>query len=492
MNGYKNTFEKEVNLAEVRLYCFQKWRWIVAGMLIVAVSLGGYKFYSTRSSNLSALQQWNETKKEMEGKVIVDNAYVSKYYQSAIEEYAEALPRQERYLQDSVFMQMDANHLQKGIMSFLLKIDDAEQTALQNTLVPAYRTYITDGRLAQKICADNEDISVSDLQYLISSPESVQTSLLDTEEAEERTYHISQSGTEREIIQIQIISADEESCERYMDAALQGMQSYSEELQDQIGEHKLIVLGSSISECQDQTIRDYQLKALNDYAVAVRNLGLLRTEEKTNAEKAGTEGATLGGLAAPVLASPLKAALKYGIFGLILGVVLTCVMLIALFLMKDRLRSTQNFEARFGMRLLGYIVMPIKGRGIFCSIDRWIQQLGEGAYVNLPYEEQVRMALSNVKTAILPMSANVRIMLAGTVAAKNVEEICNAVTKGIDDVIFSDYRQLIFDATAMEELNNYDGILFVEKKDVSSPRSICQENEIAAERNVKILGAIVV
>ena len=37
MNEYENTYEEEINLTDLLIYCLKKWRWIVAAMLIVAV-----------------------------------------------------------------------------------------------------------------------------------------------------------------------------------------------------------------------------------------------------------------------------------------------------------------------------------------------------------------------------------------------------------------------------------------------------------------------
>ena len=50
---------------------------------------------------------------------------------------------------------------------------------------------------------------------------------------------------------------------------------------------------------------------------------------------------------------------------------------------------------------------------------------------------------------------------------------------------------MIFQSSSLKELENYDGIFFIEKKRVSNCRFIEQEKKMASNRNVKVLGTIV-
>ena len=123
---------------------------------------------------------------------------------------------------------------------------------------------------------------------------------------------------------------------------------------------------------------------------------------------------------------------------------------------------------------------------------RLIQQLGEGAFAALPYDERIKIVASNVKTVIPKKDGNTYIMLAGTIALRDAKEVCTAIANEIEGVVFSDYRQLIFDASALEELVNYDGIIFIEKMNVSSMELLCQECKMTTDRGKKILGVVVI
>ncbi len=483
MNRYESTIKEEISLRDIVFYCLKKWRCVIAMILIMAVLVGGFKYYSAKNSNQLAIQQWNETATEEKN---ISDSDVMQYYQSAIEENVEALQKQKDYLENSVVMQMDANHLQKGILSYALKSENTNQEEnLKDALVDAYRAYVTDGRLAQLLFTQDEAITISDLRYLVTFSDA-------STDLNKMTVGAFQSTQEHGIFQVQVISQDADSCEKYLETAAQEIQLYSAELQDQIGSHGLTLLGSSISESQDQDIRDYQIKVLNEYKTAVRDLNILRTEARACEENANAQGILSGELTAPILVSPIRIGVKYGIVGMLLGAFISCVVLIVFFIMNDKLHSIENFEARFGMCLLGRVIEPVKGKGIFGILDRWIQQLGEGAFAALPYDERIKIVASNVKTAISKKEGNTCIMLAGTIASRDAKEVCAAIANTIGGVTFSDYRQMIFDASALEELVNYDGVLFIEKKDVSSLNLLCQESKMAKDRGANTLGVVVI
>ncbi len=489
MDMHENAYGEEANLTgliDLLFYCLKKWRWIAAAMLIVAVLAGGYKYYSIKRSNQAALEQWNNL--GTEEKPSVNDVDILQYYQSVIERRSQGLQSWEDYLGNSEVMKMDANHLQKGILSFVLKLEDTDYAEdVFSTLIAAFRAYVTDGRLARVIYSEDEDTAIADSQYLLSFS-SDDRPTLDTAEPDAAASRFGEG-----VFQIQIVSEDETACEKQIEAAVQAVQSYSAKLQEQVGAHELTLLASGVSEGRDQAIQDYQTKVLGDYITEMQNLNMLRTEAKSFADNLDTENVASEVLTEPVLASPLRAGVKYAILGLVLGAILACIALVVLFLMSDRLRSTENFERKFGVNLLGRVIEPVRSRGLFGALDRGFQRLREGAYANLSYDEQVKIVAANIKAAASLAAGNtIRVMLAGTVASRDVADVCAAFAKKIDGVSFSDYHQLIFDVSALEELNGYDEILFIEKKDVSSTRMICQECKMAADRNVKVLGAIVI
>lgn len=161
--------------------------------------------------------------------------------------------------------------------------------------------------------------------------------------------------------------------------------------------------------------------------------------------------------------------------------------------MSGKLHSERNFQKKFGMPLLGVIRKKETKRKIFGFVDRWICRLEEGPYAKIPRNEQIKIAAVNVQSAIHRNSEEKikRVMIAGTVASDDVMEICEWLAEEIEDVTFSPYRQIVFNAAALKKLEYYEGVLFVEKVGESYEKLIREENELASDRRIKGLGVIV-
>lgn len=161
--------------------------------------------------------------------------------------------------------------------------------------------------------------------------------------------------------------------------------------------------------------------------------------------------------------------------------------------MSGKLQSENNFQEKFGMPLLGVIRKSESKKKVFRFVDRWIRKLEEGPYAKIPRKEQIKIAAVNVQAAIHRSSEEKikRVMLAGSVSGDDVMEICEQLAEEIEDVTFSPYRQVVFHAAALKKLEYYEGVLFIEKKGESYERLIRQEKKLAADRNIKVLGAVV-
>ena len=93
--------------------------------------------------------------------------------------------------------------------------------------------------------------------------------------------------------------------------------------------------------------------------------------------------------------------MKYAIVGLVLGAFLAAFVLVVIFLMSGRLESTDGFREEYGMPLLGQVTKQDGKKRIFGLIDKWLVRLQEGAYADITYEEQVKIAAANLKALSL-------------------------------------------------------------------------------------------
>lgn len=194
-----------------------------------------------------------------------------------------------------------------------------------------------------------------------------------------------------------------------------------------------------------------------------------------------------------VFEDPVSSAISFAIIGMVGGACLICLMFGIGYILSGKLHCESNFQEKFGMPLLGVIRKNETKRKLFGFIDRWVCRLEEGPCAKIPRKEQIKIAAINVMAAIHknPEEKIKRVMLAGTIASNDVIEICDELTEEIEDVTFSPYGQIVFHASALKKLEYYESVLFIEKKDESYVKLIKQEKELALDRDIRVLGAII-
>lgn len=478
--------QEEINLMDLIFYCMEKWRWIVVFMVILAIAAGAYKYRGTVQENQAkeeAARALSEEDSDDDVNIVKVDMQSVAFYEQAIAENTAALDKQKEYLDKSAVMAMDSYHVATGTLSYYI-----EGSEHLDSLLAAFSAYVSDGRLAEKLNDVDSDISVEDLRYLISFKNS-----FDAIYKVEDNQTLTVSAPENTVFQIVIRMPDDSSCNNYLKAANEAIAAYSSRLHSELGEHKLNLLASTQSEMMDSDIKTYQDNTRTAYLTAVRNLQALRTELETlmNTAEIPEEPDETG---AVVLANPKTSAIKYALVGLVLGAFVVCFVLMLLYMMGGKLQNTDNFNMEYGMPLLGVVRDTGRKKKLFGFIDNWVFRLREGSYASIGFEEQIKMAASNVHAAIARKSSEgdlKRIMLAGTMPEKDAAALCTQLSKELQGVSLSPYMQIVYQSSALKELENYDGILFLEKKGASASSMIQQERKAASDRNVTVLGAVV-
>ncbi|MCI8402404.1 MAG: hypothetical protein HFI38_10025 [Lachnospiraceae bacterium] len=485
MNEYQNGYEREINLMDLMVYCLKQWRWILVAMILMAVLAGGYKYLSTRSGNVTRQEEIDEEIQEVLDQTKEDEA-VLEQYKLVIERTEKDLARQEEYLNRSMLMKLDPNRMQVGVLSFHLEINENENEAnALDVLLAAYRAYVTDGRMAMNLSSSDDEQMLSEIQYLLSF--SNNGNLVSYMADGEAT-----SWPKQNVMQIQISAPDAALCASYLEIAEKAIREYSQELQRELPGHTLSLLASTQSERRNSDIQSYQTTTLNTYTATFKNLKALKAEVDAieKAMEASLEAKGLTEKSEPLVPpSPVTSAVKFAILGLVMGAFFMGFVFIMVYVAGGRIRSTESFEEEFGMKMVGRLAVPAEGKTPG-AIDRFIYQLEEGAYGEIPAEEQMKIICANVKDAAGKEGVK-KVMLAGTIAEKDAQAVCESLKKDIAGITFSSYKQLVFCGAALEEIKEYDAVLFIEKKGKSSAKLIREEKELVTRRGVKVLGTVV-
>ena len=351
---------REISLVDLMFYCLEKWRGILVLMLIMGILAGAYKYQSVVRSNQSAKQEAaleledGEAAEEEEDPMTLNERSVESYEQ-IIARCEKDVEAQEDFLNQSIVMEIDPFHVSTGTLSYY--VDGGE---LLDSLVAAYRTFVTDGSMAEKLHAKNEAVSVEDLRYLVSFNSS------DREAYRLGDYEMMRP--EKLVIQILVNMPDEKLCEEYLSEAEEIMKEYSAKLQKTLAAHRLSLLSSVQSEKADSSIQSYQATLRSGYVEAVRNLQTYQTEMNTVLSLETEEtGSSSGGTGyAAMLANPAAEALKYAVIGVVLGGFMACFVLMMLYIMSGRLRNTKTFAEEYGMPMLGLVRNSDRKRAVRC------------------------------------------------------------------------------------------------------------------------------
>ncbi len=498
MNEYRESYEKEISLIELMFFCLKKWRPIVAAMLIAAVLAGVYKFQTTADGSQTdyEVQALGEDGSESESGVIVNPNVES--YERMIESWQQEVDTLREYIDSSVIMQLDPYHLDTGYVSFYVDVADADETVLE-TLLSAYEQFVTDGRLAADLIGVNEDMTESEMQYLIQFEDmDLLSSGINAETGEEgdssttqitNNLHIG-TDTPNPVFRVRVTADSADHCAAYIEIVKESITNYAAQLERQIDVScELLILAESQTERIDGSIQNYQNGILDNYTSAFAQVKELETELETVLEE---EGATITVGTNATSGSAVKEAVKFAIIGLVLGLFLSVFALVIIYLMSGKLQSTDGFREEFGMPLLGQLTKRPGKKRFLGFIDDWIRRLEEGAYADITYEEQLKIAAANLKTAAVKEQGLKRIMLAGTMARDEAEAFRSMLAPDLDGMELSAYERIVFQASALEDLDSYDGVVFLEKKGASYVKLIKKERDLVADRNVSVLGAIVV
>ena len=143
------------------------------------------------------------------------------------------------------------------------------------------------------------------------------------------------------------------------------------------------------------------------------------------------------------------------------------------------------------MPLLGQVTKAPAKKRLFGFVDKWLQRMEEGEYADITYEEQLKIVAANLKNAVSREGGIKKLMLAGTMGKEEAEAFSASLASELEGVSLSAYERIVFQAAALEDLDSYDGVLFLEKKGASYTKLIKKEKDLADDRNIRVLGAVV-
>lgn len=436
----KPYYEKEISLWELFLVYLEKWRSILIAVLLGALLLCAYKYYDMVSESRTAEGRLDTLQREIE----------------ANEQQRELL---ETFQNESTIMSLNAYGVWKQVDTYCMDATD-EQAAL-------LESFVLDGAMYQKLSAESGYL-IPDLEQIVlfnGHP---------TDNAKRTATETEWKESPGNVFRITVFEKSQEQA-----SELAGMfeTAIAEYLQQFSVQAELVQTSSNLTFVPE--ILDIQKDFENDYEKISNELTKSRAQLQESTEK--IEGVQNKAIL-------LKELVKFGIGGGILGFILITLFWILRILISSRILFLSHFEESFSVRLLGYLPQKEKT----CRVDRWIERKERGGLGQLSQEELRELTIANLQKTLHKEKEVKKVFLSGTLKEEIIpsfEQIRTELQKMGYEA--SGYEKIYCTPKSWKRLEEYDAILFAEKRAVSNAKDVLQEIEIAKELDLKILGVVI-
>ncbi|MBR1757304.1 MAG: hypothetical protein IJ744_01075 [Lachnospiraceae bacterium] len=446
---------------------FRKWRLILLSMLVFGLFLGGFR-------GVKEYKSYIDPEAEVERETNYSNELAAyerskSAYETRIDNLQAWIERLELYKEKSLLLIMDPYDIYKSSVSYFV---DTDYEIMPNVFFqnPNYtETLIKSYKLA---------IERIDYNKLIDLPKG--QDLIDTHpvnnQASKKIYSIATDASTG-LIQITVISDSKERADKVMNEIKAVMQEQKELLTQAIGEHDLVLLNEGSERTVDLEVASLQKTFATDYETNVAEIEKLEKE--------------LGELKEPQLVtvgrgSIIKATIKYGILGCIIGVMIAVLFNMVIYFLNDRMYSVEDLRHRYGLPVLGIIKSNEKKPN---KLDLFIESK-LGIPVTKPEGEMsYQYIASNVK---LYLKGADHVTLIGTTSDTKLHEISERLSKETDGFVVQVGGNVNSQPDAVKALCENTAVVCVEEWQKAKHMDIIHELYAIEASNNQGIGFIVV
>lgn len=494
--------EREISLKDLVFGFLQRWRSVLAVMMIGGILMGGisylrsYRSYQNSTAEQKALEQrMQEQQKEEEADDLNRLLLEEQLTETEITNVMAVITNEQtyselkEYCQQSVYMQLDANAVNSMEISFLVKAEALEESF---ALEQAYETLMTSSTFLHRI-AEAAGISENTVGELVTIKKISNESILGSNS-----------------FCVRVICPDVES----QTAVIQEVVSFAQEqqvlLSEQVNAHELIILNQSAGITTDSDM----LNAQKDMRTAMLDLQSIISKEKdafaeeeakyyqvltgdkaeANADDTAeaTEGKEEQKVEIVVVTKP-SISVKYVVLGMFLFVFLYAFIFFIKAILNNKLMTTDDLEAIFSIAKLGEVQTDAKDRRLFAFIDKGILALSNPNKRQFSREEAISMAAVSVKMLAVKEGVQ-KVACIGCDLKNGSAEVCEAMKKQLaeDGIQLEIINNVLYNAEELEKLGQMKAAVLMEQAGGTLYQEILQEREVLKRQDIKLFGCIVV
>ena len=444
-------YEQEIDLKHLFFHLLFRWRSILIFALAGAVLLAGYKYFSLQKEirSAQAVQQQDAGLSEAEQKL-----------NREIEIKAKQVEELEAYLNDSLYIQMTPQGVWTASCKYLVVADPSAMEALPqgssvdpaDSILPVY-TYPLSGA------------ALEELMEIFDTDQSEYVSELVT----------TQTDTDENTVTVSVKGPTKESVQQGLKCVQARIGEISEKMQG-VGAHSLLnvgertVFGTDVLSTYDQIDRKKALTtALDEYKTDLQAL-------RDNANYYKQNG---------VLRVGKKAIVKYALFGFLGGAFLMVCLYAFIYIISGKLVNGSDITNQYNIPVFGEFRESSSvhhNKGLDRIISKW--ELGKtGADEKTIYD--------NISALIAEQQRAKNVLLISSLQTDKLIPVAEALSSRMEDKTIGAQGSFLTNSEAITEAAKADAVILVEKKNVSSYRSIERMAETLMIGKANVIGTIV-
>ncbi len=487
--------EREIDLKDLFIEILLHWRGLILAIIIGALLLGGYSFYSSYKENKAAIAQniaTEEQKKESAnseeagGFTEADEArlaeiestltYASKAKVNKYLLQKEQLEDLENYKNASLFMNVDLTKLPKGDITLRVVANNDNIALFED----AY----------EKLLASSEVLEVLKEKVGIAGDAAERVEIASNEGKEEATG----------IIHVITYGSSMEECSEENKAICDYLTDKASELEAALGKHEIVLVSESVSEVCDYdriNVKEgllVSLATLNDelpateaklteeekdyLALKNKELQQLKTDEEVSEE---TED--------EIVIPPVEISKKKTLIGAAAGLVVYGLLICMIYIFSGKIKDSDDFYSLFGLKNLGKIYGERKFKFLGKSLDKKIYSLKRGGRKNVSRAEAENVIAINVAASAKTEEIKILGIVASLADNEFVAKIVDKAEKeGISCRKLGDFN---YSTAETEALSDVDAAILLAKPGESRYNELWDTIEILENRGIKVLGGVV-
>ena len=461
MEEYRNyEYEEEIDLKQLLVYVFRKWRTMIAVAVVLGLLLGGVKA-AKGFIDLQDPEKVEESIKEAElEQQNYDTAKAQLTNQMA--EYNRQIDDYQKYQENSLYMKIDPYAVYKESITYVVTTD---YQILPNM---TYQTLNWMGPVLSAYTTVANSVTLKDLSL------EGRAGLSEEWDADslEKLVKV-ETNTNDGKLTITASAESETRAKAILQAVKEKVEANQKNVAEAAGEHKLSLISEKSTVTVDQGI-------INDREARLRNITALREAADKAVEKynklSEPKDKTLS------VKGAAKSSIKFTILGCAAGVFLCCFIYALQFLLNGRLNNIDSLKGRYRTRILAVLPMERKTG----TIDRILDGI-EG----IKETGQTADTLLLITGASLGGTINISIAVAGTVPEETRKQITEKLNQ-TQELSVCDAGNILTDPEAVLKAKAADSVILVEEKNVSAESDIEQETELLKSMGVKLEGFIII